>query len=126
MQISLHQFLPSGDHHDDLSEQDSLNNEPRSFDDPLVKMAKSIRSKSLRKAKAVKCAAVFKPVDDARLKRLAEKLHTSMDGLANSSSSDAVMLAEDAVSLAGPTRYRNRKKLASFSAYGLYSKETRF
>jgi hypothetical protein len=89
-------------------------------------MAKSIRSKALRKAKAVKRASVFKPVDDARVKRLAEKLHTSMEDLASSSSADAVMLAEDAISLAGPTRYRNRKKIAPFSAYGLSSKETRF
>lgn len=119
-------LLPFDDHRSGLSDQDALNNGPRSSDDPLVKMARGIRSKSLRKAKAIKCAAVFKPVDDARLKRLAEKLHTSMDGLANTSSTDAVMLAEDAISLAGPTRYRNRKKLASFSAYGVHSKETRF
>lgn len=88
-------------------------------------MAKSVRSKSLRKAKALKRAAVFKPVDDARVKRFADKIQTAMDD-ERKGSADNVMLSEEATSLAGPAKYRNRKKLAPFSAYGLSAKELRF
>lgn len=85
-------------------------------------MAKSVRAKSVRKAKALKRAAVFKPVDDARLSRISQKLQTGNSQVAI----DAVMASEEATSLAGPTKYRNRKKLTPFSAYGLSSKETKF
>lgn len=71
---------------------------------------------------AIKRAAVFKPVDDARLQRISQKLQAGTSQVAN----DAVMLSEEATSLAGPPRMRNRKKLAPFSAYGLSSKESKF
>lgn len=90
-------------------------------------MAKSVRSKSLRKAKAIKRGAVYKPVDDARLNRLSQKLAGLADMMAlDSSATSPVVLASDATSLAGPSRFRNRKKLAPFSAYGLSAKETKF
>jgi hypothetical protein len=85
-------------------------------------MAKSSRSKSKRKFMAIKRAAVFKPVDDARLQRISQKLQAGTSQVAN----DALMLSEEATSLAGPPRMRNRKKLAPFSAYGLCSKESKF
>lgn len=90
-------------------------------------MAKSIRAKSLRKAKAVLRAAVYKPVDDARLNRISQKLSGVADKMAvDASNPSAVVLASSATSLAGPTRFRNRKKKDTFSAYGLSSKETKF
>lgn len=71
---------------------------------------------------AIKRAAVFKPVDDARLQRISQKLKAGTSQVAN----DAVMHSEEATSLAGPVRMRNRKTLAPFSAYGLSSKESKF
>lgn len=85
-------------------------------------MAKSSRSKSVRKFKAIKRDAVFKPHDDARLKRLSAKLTSGQSQIVN----DAIMASEEATSLTGPPRMRNRKKLPAFSAYGLCAKETKF
>lgn len=84
-------------------------------------MAKSVRAKSVRKAKALKRAAIFKPVADERLRKITEKLHAGTVPMPG----DVVMDCK-ATSLAGPDRFRNRKKLMAFSAYGLHSKEHKF
>lgn len=88
-------------------------------------MAKSARSKSLRKAKAAKRATVFQPAVDARIQRLAQRLNKN-DNASSSSPVDA-MVDEKATSLEGlPKRTHNRKVKAPFSAYGLSRKEMRF
>ncbi len=87
-------------------------------------MAKSVRSKSLNKAKALRRAAVYKPVDDARLQRLSEKLKSLPSR--SIQDDDVVMINQEATSLRGPPKFRNRQKKPIFSAYGISAKEIKF
>ena len=105
-------------------------------------MAKSLRSKAVRKNKDAKRATVFKPVSDARTQRLAVKgaLALAADGMdatpvdatsktgqtgMNSTVSmfDAGQPAANISGKRGKWR-RNREKV--FSPYGIPSKEMRF
>lgn len=89
-------------------------------------MAKSIRSKSMRKARAIKHAAVFKSVEDSRTKRLSTKLQslpTSEAILQKLASGDAVMDLADQKPLVKTGR---REKAVSFNPYGMGKRELRF
>jgi hypothetical protein len=102
-------------------------------------MAKSIRSKSVRRNRAVKREYIFKPAADARLGRLAargalvlaEAEKNQMDsgkptletGNATSPMSQDVVFGTEAK---GARRKWRRNKQRAFSSYGLSAKETRF
>lgn len=97
-------------------------------------MAKSIRSKSGRKNRAIKRENIFKPVADARVQRLAAREALSL------TSQDHVMIDSPSVhpsaglpdtleGLVGKERRRSkwsRKQKQPFNAYGLSSKELMF
>lgn len=108
-------------------------------------MAKSIRSKSQKKNRALKRETIFKPANDSRLQRLAARdLLTQIDddGMKTSPAPEddtkaSVMTIEQNISegqqmspsgvsnsRAKSKWRRNRKQ--SFSSYGLSAKEMRF
>lgn len=75
-------------------------------------MAKSIRSKSVRRNRNLKRASVYQPVLDARLKRLcADRLEKSNTMLSSSSTSSSC-----------EARFNDKK----YELYGLSRKETQF
>lgn len=118
----------------------------------LHQMAKSIRSKSMRKARAILHAQVFKPVEDARTARLSAKLHAipASQSVPTTSTTETgdVMMVDTAsykaktkkLSIAaqitqkiprpGKNSKKNRRQakdsLNDFNIYGLSSKEIRF
>jgi len=94
-------------------------------------MAKSLRSKSVRKARALKRELVFKPIEDARTQRLAEKLSSSLMLLDPSTSNPSSIMTDSTdehakTSSGGPARRRNRRLVKPFSLYGLSAKELKF
>lgn len=89
-------------------------------------MAKSIRSKSQRKARAVKHAAVFKAVEDSRTNRLSEKLKNipvSANTISKITTGDSVMSDDNVEPL---VKTGHRKKSQKFHGYGLSKKELKF
>jgi hypothetical protein len=111
-------------------------------------MAKSIRSKSMRKSRAILHAQVFKPVEDARTARLSAKLYaipTSQNiPMAISTEAGDVMMV-DSSSYKAKTKKLSiisqitkksklskknsrtaKNDLKDFNIYGLSSKEIRF
>ena len=86
-------------------------------------MAKSIRSKSARKARAILHTKVFKAVEDERTARLGAKLAaipgSEVPGAA-SMDVDGVAPQRELV------RTGRRKKTAGFNLYGLGKRESRF
>lgn len=95
------------------------------------RMAKGIRSKSRRKAQAVKYAAVFKPVEEARTARLAAKLAS----IPSSERMREVVTGGDAVMPDSATGGEiqplvrtggRRRKAVGFNPYGLSLREVKF
>ena len=89
-------------------------------------MAKSIRSKSARKTRAIKHAAVFKSVEDSRTNRLSHKLMslpTSDAILQKLAGGDSVMDLAEQKPLVKTGR---REKAAVFNPYGMGKRELRF
>lgn len=112
-------------------------------------MAKSIRSKSLRKSRAILHAQVFKPVEDARTARLSAKIHaipisqTVLMASTSAESGDVIMVDSSSykaktkkLSISSqitrkiPVLKKNRRQVKSdmkdFNIYGLSAKEIRF
>ena len=91
-------------------------------------MAKSLRSKSVRKARALRRQAIYDPVEMSRLERITKASEkTMMEETSEDVQMTSVQVQEDpATSLAGPTRRRNRKVVGGFSAYGLTAKDLSF
>lgn len=113
------------------------------------KMAKSIRSKSMRKSRAVLHAQVFKPVEDARTARLSAKLHAipasqTIPMTSTSTETGDVMMVDSGsykaktkklsiisqITQKVPRTKKNRRQakseLKDFNIYGLSEKEIRF
>lgn len=113
-------------------------------------MAKSIRSKSMRKARAILHAQVFKPVEDARTARLSAKLHaipaSQTVPMTSTSTETGDVMMVDSGSYKAKTKKlsiisqitqkvprvskKNRRQakneLKDFNIYGLSEKEIRF
>jgi hypothetical protein len=112
-------------------------------------MAKSIRSKSMRKARAILHAQVFKPVEDARTARLSAKLHAipasqAIPMTSTSTETGDVMMVDSGsykaktkklsiisqITQKVPRTKKNRRQakseLKDFNIYGLSEKEIRF
>lgn len=102
-------------------------------------MAKSIRSSSHKKNKAVKRETVFKPAHDARIERIAARealasaaaMQTSEEGTKKEDSLEKTHMETEVNVASKPTVHgkkgkwrRNQKR--EFNAYGLSSKETKF
>jgi len=92
-------------------------------------MAKSIRSKSLQKAKAVRREKIFKPVAIARAQRLA-RLDTVIETEAADKTEEDVVMKDQpsAAPAVASERKRGRytRKTVPFNRYGLSRKEARF
>jgi hypothetical protein len=89
-------------------------------------MAKSIRSKSKRKTRAVKYAGVFKSVEESRTNRLSSKLlslPSSEAVLQKLSGGDVVMDLADQQPL---VRTGQRNKTVGFNMYGMGKRELKF
>ncbi len=115
-------------------------------------MAKSLRSKSMRKSRAILHSQVFKPVEDARTARLSAKLHAipasqSVPTLSTTETGDVMMVDSSAYKAktkklsitaqitqrtprpgknANKNRRQTKKDLNDFNIYGLSTKEIRF
>lgn len=112
-------------------------------------MAKSIRSKSMRKARAILHAQVFKPVEDARTARLSAKLYAipisqNVPMTCTSTETGDVMMVDSSsykaktkklslaslitqkVSRGKKNRRQVKSDLKDFNIYGLSEKEIRF
>lgn len=97
-------------------------------------MAKSARSKSIKKNKAVKRASIFKPVSDARHLRLAArdpvKVVAKMD-IDNKEDEEfedikAPLNRLKEMSSKGSKKKWRRNKSQNFSVYGLSARESKF
>ena len=112
-------------------------------------MAKSIRSKSMRKSRAILHAQVFKPVEDARTARLSAKLYAipisqNVPMTCTSTETGDVMMVDSSsykaktkklsisslITQKFPRGKKNRRQakndLKDFNVYGLSEKEIRF
>lgn len=112
-------------------------------------MAKSLRSKSMRKSRAILHAQVFKPVEDARTARLSAKLHAIPSSqtvpLTTTSTETGDVMMVDSASYKAKTkklsiiaqitqkvpqgkknRRQSSKSSKDFNIYGLSQKEIRF
>lgn len=99
-------------------------------------MAKSLRSKSERKKRAIRCASIYQPVVDARVERIASRSTTmpvdaaSGAVLGAGSHAMAVDATVDSVrrrhKLSRASRHNGRRARASLNAYGLSAKELFF
>ena len=86
-------------------------------------MAKSVRSKSQKKNKAAKRESVFKPVENARLHRLANK---DLLTIASDMTPSVAMQVEAGHGSPESTSKDARNQKRRFNKYGLSAKETRF
>jgi hypothetical protein len=107
-------------------------------------MAKGLRSKSLRKSKAIRCQKIFKPVVDARTERLAIKERLSSVGIAMIPEGCATNAGESPASVAPVTPkegaaevFRSKKSgkvsrkhgkhaRSALNSYGIPAKELSF
>ena len=82
-------------------------------------MAKSLRSKRERKTRAIKREQIFKPVEDARIMRLSEKITLNKTSL-------LPMTAKENFVLEKAKGKNRRAKHILPSVYGVSEKESKF